>query len=229
MKHIQKMGCPVNYRLWCKKVAGTTKEHFKEIPKREKQELMEILLAEQGFICGYTMKRIDENSAHVEHIKPQSLCRAEQQGSDLDYRNLIACYPKKDRKDKDGRYHYGARIKDDWWDNDGKEFISPLYPDCENHFHFDLEGNITASSTAAATTIEILALDNSSLTEERKRVIEEFIYSLDLSKSKTVRAISNICNQQDGEGRYHEFCIAIRDAATEYLHVLDMIHRKKKF
>lgn len=224
MKYIKKNGCPDRYTEWCIKVAGTDKEDFNEIPSREKQKLLDTLIAEQGFICGYTMKKIDKDSAHIEHIKPQSLCRREQPGSDLDYKNLVACYPRDGMKAK---CRYGAQRKENWWEDGGKKFVSPLDPECEELFHFDLEGNITASSVAAATTIKVLALDNKSLTEERKRVIEEFIYKLDLSKSKASRAVLNICNQQDGEGHYHEFCIAIRDAVKEYLNFLEKIRRQK--
>jgi uncharacterized protein (TIGR02646 family) len=232
MKNIQKNGCPPNYVQWCKKVAGTDGEHFQEIPKSEKQELMDTLLAEQGFLCGYTMKRIDEDTAHIEHIKPESLCRSEKKGSDLNYRNLIACYPKKDRKDKNGKYRYGARKKEDWWDNDGKEFVSPLDPECESLFHFDLKGNITASNVAAATTIKVLALDNMSLTEDRKRVIEEFIYGPNkkdpISPADANRTLSHICNQQNGQGCYNEFCVAIRDALKQYVNFLEIIGRQKR-
>lgn len=227
MKNIQKNGCPPRYVRWCKKIAGTEKEDYNELPAAEKQFLFDALIEEQGYICGYTMKRIDQDSAHIEHIKPQSRCMAERQGSDLDYRNLIACYP---RNGMETRYRYGAQYKGDWWENNGRDFVSPLYPDCENHFQFDLRGNVTALDVAGAKTIEVLYLNHQSLTEERKRVIEEFIYGENgdklLSMTKATQAIS-IC-EKDGEGRYQEFCIAIRDALQHYTDLLEKIARKKR-
>lgn len=223
MKYIQKNGCPDEYIRWCRKVAGTSKEDFKEIPSREKQILLDALIAEQGSICGYTMKRISKGNAHIEHIKPQNLCRREHQGLDLDYENLIACYPQVGMKAK---YRYGAQKKGDWWDNGGKMFVSPLNSGCERCFRFDLDGNITALNVAGATTINVLALDHKSLTEDRKRVIEEFIYASDLSKAGATNAISKICDQ-NGEGQYYEFCIAIRDALKQYLSFLENIRRKR--
>lgn len=227
MKNIQKNGCPPNYTQWCKKVAGTDKEDYNELPPAEKQSLFDALITEQGSICGYTMKRIDQDTAHIEHIKPQSLCRAKRQGSDLEYRNLIACYPRDGMKAK---YRYGAQQKGNWWENDGKEFVSPLYPECEKHFHFDLNGEVTAFDVSGATTIKILALNHKSLAEERKRVIEEFIYGENgdklLSKTKATRAIL-VC-EKDGEGYYQEFCIAIRDALRNYIDLLGKIARKNK-
>ena len=131
--------------------------------------------ADQGGLCAYTMRRIDSNSSHVEHIKPRSRCRQDLRGSDLDYTNLVACFPRHDVK---GQPRYGARLKDNWWDNDGTEFVSPLQSTCEQVFRFKLNGEIEAINkrTEAITTIDVLGLDHKSLTEDRKRVIEEFIY-----------------------------------------------------
>jgi uncharacterized protein (TIGR02646 family) len=121
------------------------------------------------------MRRIEESSSHIEHIKPESVCRSERIGLDLDYKNLVACFP----RDGMGRnQRYGAQYKADWWDDDGAEFVSPLSSNCESRFRFDLDGKIAQFSNdqAAATTIRVLGLDHRSLTEDRKRVIEEFIY-----------------------------------------------------
>jgi len=231
MKYIQKNGCPEKYTLWCKSVVDTDEEDYNELKGVNKQILFDALIKEQGFICGYTMKKINRDTAHIEHIKPQSLCRREKPGSDLDYTNLIACYPLKDNKAK---YRYGATKKGDWWEKGGKEFVSPLEYACESYFHFDLEGKIIASTSniAAINTIKVLALNHGSLTEERKRVIEEFIhgpYKKDpLSPSQTTRAISNICNQ-NGEGHYHEFCIVIRDALKQHLSGLEKNRRQNKY
>jgi uncharacterized protein (TIGR02646 family) len=228
MKNIQKNGCPPKYVQWCKEVAGTEKEDYNELPAAEKQFLFDALIEEQSSICGYTMKRIDRDRAHIEHIKPQSLCRADRKGSDLDYGNLIACYPRDGMKDK---YRYGAQHKGDWWENDGKDFVSPLDHDCENHFHFGLNGIVTSFDDAGATTIRVLALNHKSLIEERKRVIEEYIYGQDkkdpLSLAKATQLLSNICNQ-DGAGRYYEFAIAIKYALQQYLSIIEIISRQKK-
>lgn len=226
MKQIKKEGCHPTYTLWCKSksVVGTYKEDYDEIPPDYKNELKAVLIKEQGFICGYTMKRIDQDTSHIEHIKPQHICKAEQRGLDLDYNNMIACYP----KNKKVMPLYGAHKKDGWWDDGGKMFVSPLKSGCESHFHFCLDGNIKHLSEAGETTINVLALNDKSLSEERKRVIDEFIYGSDISEAKTTRLISNICDK-DGRGRYREFCIAIRDALQEHLKTLEKRARKKKY
>ena len=226
MKQIKKNGCSHSYTHWCRSVVGTDKEDYDEIPC--KSELKAALIAEQGFICGYTMKRINQDIAHIEHIKPQHICKAEQQGLDLDYNNMIACYPKNNKV----KPLYGAHKKDNWWEDGGVDFISPLNHACENYFSFDLGGNITPSNSTASNTIKVLALDNQSLTEDRKRVIIEYIYgpkgTKPISHSEATRLMERVCDR-DGRGRWPEFCIAIRDALQEYLKIREKHARKKKY
>jgi uncharacterized protein (TIGR02646 family) len=230
VKHIQKRGRPPKFGQWCTSVAGTNKEDFREIPRAEKDALLNALIAEQGGLCAYTMRRIEEGSSHVEHIKPQSLCRAEHRGVDLDYGNLVACFP---RDGMSRRCRYGAQEKGDWWESDGASFVSPLHPACEQSFHFDLDGNITpvGNHQDAVVTIEVLALDHASLTEDRKRVIVEFIYGPDgdspLSPAQANQAAAAICAPYTG-GHFREFCVAIRDALAEYLTFLARLARKRK-
>src|SRR5437773_9855241 len=131
MKYVRKAGSPYSYRTWCNHVRGTANENYSSLQNPQKRNLHHALLREQGCLCAYTMQRIDENSSHIEHIRPESVCRAERIGSDLDYTNLVACFP------RDGmrrRYRYGAQWKGDWWQNDGTEFVSPLIQNCETRF-----------------------------------------------------------------------------------------------
>jgi uncharacterized protein (TIGR02646 family) len=222
MKHIQKAGCPHSYARWRASVAGTIKSDWREVPAPEKRRLLVALIEEQGALCAYTMRRIDNGSSHVEHIKPQSRCRADQAGSDLDYNNLVACFP---REGMQTTCRYGAQEKGSWWENDGATFVSPLHPACERRFRFGRDGKIAAvgKHAAAVKTIGVLALTHKSLTEDRKRAIEEFIYGpkgdhpLSIGNSQRARRI--ICNR-DGRGRFYEFCIAIRDALQEHVTAL---------
>ena len=112
MKHIQKAGAPRGYSQWCVTVAGTTQADYRELPATEKQALLVALIIEQGALCAYTMRRIGADSAHVEHIKPESRCRADQPESDLDYGNMVACFPREGMR---RAYRYGAQKKDNWW------------------------------------------------------------------------------------------------------------------
>src|SRR3989440_5576830 len=212
MKHIQKAGAPRGYSQWCATVTGTNKADYRELPATEKQALLAALIIEQGALCAYTMRRIGADSAHIEHIKPESRCRADWPESDLDYGNMVACFPRDGMKTA---YRCGAQKKDNWWENDGAEFVSPLHAACESRFRFDLDGKIAAvvNYSAALATIRILGLDHESLTEDRKRVIDEFIYGPQgadpLSPAHAQRALQTICGR-DRHGFFYEFCIGIK-------------------
>src|ERR1035437_2204614 len=196
MKYIAKGGPPHAYATWCKKVAGTPNADYPEVPKNLRGQVLAQLLQEQGWICAYTMKRVEPDAAHIEHIKPESLCREEQPGSDLDYENLVACYPAEGMA---RRYRYGAQEKDDWWENNGRGFVSPLHNNCETRFRFDSKGNILwlQNCVAAETTVKVLRLDHPTLNEDRGLVIGEFLFGEDrsspLSEAQASRAIKTIC------------------------------------
>ena len=231
MKRIQKGSPPGIYSQWCESVVGTSQSDYRDIPGDAKQALLVALLQEQGALCAYTMRRINQLSSHTEHIKPQARCRADQPGSDLDYANLVACFP---RADMSSAYRYGAQQKADWWEDDGTHFVSPLHPSCETRFAFDLHGNIAPvnNNESAVTTISILKLDHPTLTEDRKRVIEEFIYGPNrdtpLSPSKATQAIAVVCDRNN-QACFYEFCIAIRDALQDYMNMLARRARRRKF
>ena len=229
MKYIQKGSAPREYSDWCRRVQGTDKEDYRELPLSEKAALVDALLTEQGWICAYTMRRIEKTSSHAEHIKPQSVCRAEMPGSDLDYGNLVACFPREGMKK---RYRYGAQARHDWWNP--KLFLTPLQPSCEHRFRFNLRGEVAtdASDIAAAETSKRLALDHKSLTEDRKRVIEEFIYgeggSNPLSEAEAKSWMADVVRQKR-DGSFIEFCVAIRHALEDYLKNLEKDRRKRAF
>jgi uncharacterized protein (TIGR02646 family) len=222
MKYIRKGARPRAYVNWCQAVADTDNADFREVSGPAKESLLSALISEQGSLCAYTMRRINQDISHVEHIKPYSACRADEPRTDLDYGNLVACFPRDGMK---VQFRYGAQQKADWWENGGADFVSPLHPVCEKRFRFDLEGKIAAvaGNRAAKTTICVLALCHGSLTDDRKRVIEEFIYGqtgdTPLSLAQATQAGAAVC-RRDGDGNFYEFCIAIRHALEEYLRVL---------
>lgn len=231
MKHVTKQGAPRDYIEWRQKVQGKENEHYNSLANPEKGELLKALVKEQGSLCAYTMRRIETESSHIEHIKPESLCRKDKRGSDLDYENMIACYPKGNMQ---AGYCYGAREKEDWWEDEGKYFVSPLDERCEAKFSFNLKGQITAFSNdrAALTTINVLKLDHPSLTDDRRRAIREFILGSSgdnpLSAKSAAQAIDLIC-KRNSKGKFNEFCVAIRFALIEHIKGLEKVAQRKKF
>ncbi len=227
MKYIRKARTPRAYSEWCAVVAGTHQADWRVVPSAEKRHVLASMIEDQGGLCAYTMRRIYEQSSHVEHIKPQSRCRQDLSGSDLDYANLVACFPRK------ASCRYGAHQKGGWWEDDGAQFVSPLHSVCEQVFRFRLDGEIEAvdNRVEATTTIEVLGLDDPSLTEDRKRAIDEFIYgstSRDpMSPGDARRVLIRICDRTH-DGTFYEFCVALRAALIAYLEHLAKLQRRRK-
>lgn len=220
MKHIVKTNAPNEFICWCdtQKQLGVNC-NYKSLPKDIKDPLHKFLLTEQGSICGYTMKRVDTKSSHVEHIKPQHVCISEGKAEDLEYCNLIACYPRSGMK---AICRYGAQKKDNWR---GDDFLSPLNDACELRFIYYLNGEIEATRNQrqkTLNTISVLKLDEPSLTNDRKTAIQEFVFGVDgaspLTPNEAKTAIDLIYKPND-EGLLHEFCIAIHDALYEYIDI----------
>lgn len=224
MKFIQKTSPPDDYTNWCQgqEQIGVN-FNYGSLQNPQKRSLHTALLEDQGFICGYTMKRVDRQTSHIEHIKPQHICEQEGPGIDLDYWNLIAAYPREGMK---SNCRYGAQFKDRWWGNNGDNFHSPVKIYCELKFIFNLDGEIFPTDNQredTINTINVLKLDDPELTNDRKLAINAFIYEdQPLTPEQVNEAIDAIWQPND-EGVLWEFCIAIHDALYEYKEVLQNI------
>lgn len=205
---------------------------YRNLGAKERTPIKAALLREQGYLCAYSMKRISSSNSHIEHIKPESLCRKHKEEgidtvSDLDYSNMLACFPSDRVK---ARIPYGAHEKDDWWINDGRGFISPLIANCEAHFSFDMKGVIFGKTDSGKQTIDILKLDHGTLTADRKRAIEAFIFDKHqkpITKSKAQIAIKEMTNLQGD--KYPEYCICLKFALLEHVVKLEKLTQRKKF
>lgn len=200
------------------------------------KEVLAELLAEQGNLCAYTLKRIDQDSSHIEHLKPQRKCREEDaeretaklvpKREDVAWSNMVACFPAPNSVAPPG---YGAVTKDKWWPAAGAAgFVSPLNADCESRFVFGLNGEMTpanAGDIPACDTIKAIGLNDGRLQELRKRAIVEMGLHPRSPKSLTsptkVRQIIAAWLQRDGSNRYREFCVPVRAAALLHLAKLE--------
>lgn len=231
MKYVHKNEPPGPYMKWRMTVRGTLDEDYRRLRNPLKHTVLQSLLQEQGHICAYTMKRIYDHNAHIEHIKPETLCRSDVPGSDLDYVNMIACFPEEGMA---GAYRYGAQLKGDWWDDGGRHFVSPLNAVCENRFRFGINGKISAvkNDPDAKITIDVLALDHDTLCEDRENAIKEFIWGSDgktpLSPAQAQSSVTGV-NMRNGGGEYYEYCVAISQALREYVQFLEKRAKKRKY
>lgn len=169
MKRIRKTHPPASLRAWVAINRDLPNFNYGALPANTKAELKTKLISEQGFICAYTGREIQDDTSHIEHLKPQNKCAV---GEDVEYRNLVACFP---ADGGDVSYGYGAPVKAGWWDAD--LFLSPLAIDCTRRFTFTWQGKVRPnpkSHRAADTTITRLGLNTSAMNSLRRSAIRGF-------------------------------------------------------
>ena len=224
MKFVAKTMPPEQYLEWCNTQRALGQNYnYGSLPGDVRRILLSFLVREQGWICGYTMKRINENLAHIEHVIPQNECRRRGAGRDLDYLNLLACFPP-----SGASCAYGAVAKGGWWGDNDSDFVSSLTDDCEVKFYFQLNGEVlpVRNLPSIENTIERLQLNNAALVDERKRAIEEYLYGEERDNPIEYNDIDTRINEimtSNEEGEMHEFCLAIHDSLFSYLDIINSL------
>ena len=147
------------------------------------EAVVESLLQEQGRLCAYTGRPINEERRHIEHMLPQCYSPTGQReprgveeeacrGRDVDYTNMVACYPEPNHR---RQLPYGAPKKGSWPPPSKEdEFVKPTQSDCEARFVFDRRGRVSTKDGdhRAAETCRRLNLTHPELTQLRKDAIQ---------------------------------------------------------
>jgi uncharacterized protein (TIGR02646 family) len=232
VKYIRKGSRPLALRKWEHSNAGLPGLQYGShgFPRADVQRA---LVKEQGSICAYTMIRIGIDSSHVEHLKPQTVSRSEGRLEEtFDYQNLVACYPTSP-KPGDARVTFGAIQRGSTWD--AENFIAPLNASCERRMRYHTDGHVRprrSNDMAAGWTIGTLNLDDELLVEIRRAAIEGWGLSLTaahpLSRAAAARVI-NSADRRTHEGALEPFCVAIRDAASDYIGLLEKTAARAKY
>lgn len=217
MKFIQKQRQPQELIAWLRAPiqpddgGAPTAWSYDDMPAPVRSAVLASLVREQGGLCCYTGRRIDVQSAHIEHLKPQALCVNHE---DTEYVNLLAAFP---APNVPVQCKYGAHAKKDWYDE--LRFVHPLRQECERRFRFRTNGKITPADNtdaAATETIRQLALDHSELVGLRKTAIDEALFDVKLSRAQIIR-LRDAMNERDGNGLFRPFCFAVRQACEKLL------------
>jgi uncharacterized protein (TIGR02646 family) len=217
MKYIEKQAQPQELIEWVREKStdfeGAQRQWgYGDMPSHVRAATKAGLLAEQGGLCCYTGRRIAPQSAHIEHLKPQSHCVGHE---DTEYDNMLAAYPSSDS----GTPHcaYGAHARENWYDH--YKFVHPRRRDCEQRMRYKDDGRISAAAPddgAAAETIRRLQLDHRELTEMRKQVIHEALFAEQLSEAQARRLMAAM-DERDSRGNFRPFCFVIKQACAKYL------------
>lgn len=198
-------------------------------------KVKESLLDEQGYLCCYTGKRINLDTSHIEHLKPQTKSkqnRAEgkEDYEDVKYKNLLAAFPKKlmetdpqTGQKKHIKCEFGAERR-----NDKELPITPLDEKCEQWFLFTPFGEIKGLNDAAKETIKILNLDCPRLQDERSSVIDEILQNTSISQAAVERALENAFERTVGR-MFKPYCFVLKLACELRLKKFEKDANRNKF
>jgi uncharacterized protein (TIGR02646 family) len=226
MRWIQKNSEPLELKEWRSRFSSDINFDYKLMRQDHKvtNAVIETLLKEQGWICAYTGKRIESDSCHIEHVKAQAHC---ERGEDVQYTNLVACYPAPNT----GECSYGAHQKKDWPSPlERYSFVSPLDQNCETRFTFSLIGNINAqisNDEAAKQTIKRLELHHKDLVALRKNAIQQMLgQTNNLPMDKARQRLHNL--ERQTSGRLEPFCFVLVQALKKHISRLEGIKSAKR-
>lgn len=211
------------------------------------RQLCNELTAEQHGLCAYTGCGIDDRlgklsapqqglkfEPHNEHIKPQSVCRAELTGAgktpgvdlgdDMSYSNIVAALlvsgiarsqvaEGEQRKSVSRGDLFGASHREN-------EYVPvpPTDPTCENRFTYNEgTGEVSARTDEdedVKSTIKNLNLNHDTLKGWRRQAVSTF---LDIVESRSDLQLIIAKTTTPVGGKLPEFCFAIRQAAERLL------------
>ena len=199
MKHFVKGDEPVALTEW----KALANEHWQptygDLSGAVKEAVKESLLAEQGRICCYCERRLNEGDLHIEHLAPQSSPAVDP----LDYSNMI-CSCQNQLKKGDPR-HCG-NLKEN-----NTLSLTPLDADCEEHFTYTHNGTIQPkpqTNIQAKETIKTLGLDIPKLNNMRNKAIEPFL-AADLEESELIAFVTGYL-AKNGDGSFEPFWTTIK-------------------
>jgi len=187
------------------------------------EQIRQNLLDEQAHLCAYTMKRrktkaecqsagLDTTSScHIEHILPQD---RGVQGEDIDYKNMVACFPP---SRSSVACEYGAVSKKNY-DPVSHPFCSPLAVNVDQNFSFDKQGYVTGTTVRGRATVTVLNLNHQLLVDDRAAVINGFIEPRTGHRitAATARALAKAVLRPDGKLCLPPFCVAASQALLAY-------------
>lgn len=174
MKYIIKNNQPDSFRLWKEndKMYQRGKPNWDRFNHSKyqdiKNELLESLKKEQGYICCYCEVKLKENDYHPEHLKPKNKNKYPE--LQLEYDNLLCSCQ---LEIESGEPRHCGNSKGSWYDEN--LLVSPLDIDCENKFTYTEDGQIQHTNEASEQTIKHMQLNIDKLIDLRKNAIEPFI------------------------------------------------------
>jgi uncharacterized protein (TIGR02646 family) len=230
MRQIRKQAQPPTLTEWIAANQSGENCSYHSVSGELRKAIREALVAEQRGLCAYTGRKIDAESCHIEHLKPQVHC---QHLEDVTYRNLVAAVPQPNTP----RLPYGAHLKDNWPSNDEAAlFVSPLQDGCSARFSFSFKGEIHPSNpadAAAVETIKRLGLDHGILVGLRREAIRRTIqlpgkHAGMLDTKSARRRLHSLQQQELNAPVLEQFSFALMKALEKHIERIQKVSAKKK-
>lgn len=230
MRQIRKQAPPAALTEWIAANRNGLNCSYGAVDGDLRRMVREALVSEQGGLCAYTGRKIDAETCHIEHLKPQAYC---QNLEDVTYRNLVAAVPQPNTP----KLPYGAHLKDNWPSNEEADlFVSPLSDGCSSRFSFNFKGEIEPKipkDDAAAVTIERLGLNHSILVSFRREAIRRTVQApgrnngmLDAKLAR--RRLHGLQQNELGTLNLEQFSFALISALEKHIERIEKISAKKK-
>jgi len=236
MRSITKQGTPMALQNWVRDMRRDAPQNlsYDNLPTAEKDKVKKALLAEQGHLCAYTLRKLrDIEDCHIEHVEPQNAAP----GKDLDYTNMAACIPK---DGGDTSFGYGAPVKAGQVVTLNSDFVSPHSTSCSERFQFDEKGGVheVAGDVAAQGTIATLKLNHPTLVDLRRSALQSHGLVIALRTTRTKRQLKSATEarrfaaevlQPDARGQLEPYCVALAQVALAYADQEDARAQRLRF
>ncbi len=175
---------------------------------KQKDDVREKLIKDQGFLCGYCMRRIKKiGDVKIEHVVPQSTL-AEEPRKALDYRIMIGVCYGNEKKGREKKY-----LTCDAHRGNDDLYVTPFDENMIGQIQYDSEGHITSDDDDIRKSLqETLNLNydgpDAYLVQNRKAVLEECkkkLWSMQnngLWARRNLERVLQIYQNADAEGKY---------------------------
>lgn len=192
-------------------------------------EIRRARILDQGGICAYTMMRIDEESCHNEHIIPRSRSRAEGRMEEtLEYRNIVACYPK---NDSEGACEFGAIAR-----GTRELAVTPLDAACEQRIAFSRTSGRADAANPTDQAVqemcdEVLVLNHDALIQRRLEAFDRAGVGTKsnspISAPQAIALAASILEHRRGN-LLAPFCVAISHAAKTHAELIEKVRQRRR-
>jgi uncharacterized protein (TIGR02646 family) len=227
MRKINKEAPPAALTEWIAVNRNGQNCSYNSVGGELRRIIREALVSEQGGLCAYTGRKIDADTCHIEHLKPQAHCGDLE---DVTYLNLVAAVPQPNTP----KLPYGAHLKDNWPSlAESSLFVSPLSAGCSARFSFSFTGRISprnSTDTAADETIKRLGLNHDILIAFRQAAIKGTIQSRgrQMDAKLARRRLQGLQQKELTSRDLEQFSFALIDALEKHIIRLQKISGNRK-